>query len=305
MMRDRIYDEDRLNIFLYVISLIILIRIFQIYSNEGWTDRGLFFNGAENAPGIFFFIVNEVFKPILLARIVLYGANLRYIIFFILSSIAFFTRQPLLEFVIAFLFAQNIKNKYKLFSVVTFVVLGFAVLYVRMGMSAFDVESIRIFWADYIFVGFARLVEISPIYNFDIIYLIGNILKPIDSVFFAVDYLFQMGGSLSIGRLIGYDLRESLYLTLLDAEYNAFGTVFYSWYYLYGLPVGAFFFLLSLIVNWYSYKIFGYSSSQSYRYIFFLIFSGFLFSHFVPFIWMAPVFLAIINFKSKKYLIRK
>lgn len=276
-------------------------RLFYIATTDGWSDRADFFVDGVMAPVFSDFILNEVILSFFLIYIVIVGVKPVLILIFLAASLAYFNRSPLILMFCALLFSPNVSFQKKIIYGIAFFLASLFILYLRIGNDLFDFGKFSFFILTYPVVGIGRLLisDVSDSVNF--FHVISLLLKPLDSVFFIVDYSFNLAGEISAARFTGLELSTFRYIPFLDNSFNAFGTVVFPFIYIFGWFFGTMLFFMFLVANYFLYRISLNSATSAKRLIFMFLLSGILFSWASPFIWVLPFFFP----SHKKYRLNR
>lgn len=289
-----------IDILLSCIVFTYLYRLLIIFSSGAWHDRSQFFNGGLYAPNLLDMINNEILSGVVLVMIIMGRIRWLYVFYFLLGSLVFFTRTGIILFVLACIFspAFSIASKLKIISLGF--VLSLMILIIRFGGGIPGSDHLFLFYFTYPLIGVGRLLETSFNDSLGLINSWTLFYRPIGVLPFFYDYLFGLNGSISIERFIGRELSEFQYVSLLDGEYNAFGTILYPYFTAFGPVLGVFVFFISMTLYFLTVmSLLGCSAAV--RVCLFLVISGFLFSWVAPFVWLAPfIFILLTKIKLPK-----
>jgi len=285
------------------LELIIIFCIFYFLYNiynytvvGAWVNRGDFFNDGEFAPSLLDFIINEIIFSLVLFKIIKGEVNCLYFLFIIISALSYFTRVPLLLLAIAALVSPGLPKTLKFYIFLFSLIISFCILILRFYGNPISFNEVIIFYGKYLLVGIGALMGLRDSYEYQFIYYLPLFFRPLEVVTFTLDYIFNLGGMLSVGRYAGGILNEFSFNPLLDDYYNAFGTILYPYMIVFGpylfFPV----FFLSIAVQ-YIFVAFIFDRKIAKSYILFLLISGLIFSWNSPFIWIAPFLVKLLEIK--------
>jgi hypothetical protein len=168
------------------------------------------------------------------------------------------------------------------------------ILTIRYGGELPGIDDLMIFYIQYPFVGIGRLFVTDFDVNVNHLGALSLFFRPFGLLTFTIDYLLDLGGSLSIERYAGLLLSSVVFIPLLDNHYNAFGSVLFPYVVAYGNFFGVFVFIISISLFYFSLKLI-FNNKFAWRFLIFLAISGFLFSWNSPFIWVAPFFVRLMG----------
>jgi hypothetical protein len=265
-------------------------RLFYIVTTDGWSNRAAFFVDGAIAPGLPDFIFNEIILSFFLVYIVIIGVRPIFFLIFIATSLAYFNRSPLILMLCALFFSPNISFRNKIMYGCLFFLGSLFILYLRIDIDIFDFEKLSLFFLNYPAIGFGRLFVTTASGDVNLFHVASLLLKPLDAIFFTIDYIFNLAGEISAARFAGYELSTFRFIPFLDESFNAFGTIAFPFIYILGWFFGPILFCLFLVGNYYMYRIALNSSAAAMRLTLMLLFSGILFSWTSPFIWILPFF---------------
>lgn len=268
--------------------LLLGLNLKKIIEGDGWANRSAFFLEGDLAPTLPDFVFNEMVLPFFLLYVVIVKVRPIVVIIFIASAFAYFNRSPIILIFCALIFSPNISVRQKTVLGAVLLTITFSVLYLRAGDVIFDLDVFSLFFLTYPFVGLGRLLESSVSADVNFYHVISILIKPIDAVFFVIDYLSGLKGSLSAARFVGAELTQFVYLPLLGDSYNAFGTLLYPFIVIFGWYFGSMFFFLFIITTYYAYRIHFRQHAVALRILSLLLLTGLLFSWSSPFIWIIP-----------------
>ena len=265
-------------------------RIFNIATTDGWSNRAAFFEDGIISLGLPDFIFNSIILPFFLVYIVINGVRPIFFLIFISSSLAYFNRSPLILMFCALLFSPNISFRNKVIYGWLFFLGSIFILYLRIDNDIFDFENLSLFYLSYPAIGFGRLFVTDASVDVNLFHVASLLIKPLDTVFFVIDYFFNLAGEISASRFVGYELNTFRFIPFLDESFNAFGTIAFPFIYILGWFFGPILFSLFVVGNYYLYRIKLNSSATAMRLTLMFLFSGILFSWASPFPWILPFF---------------
>lgn len=291
-MSQKKYSENFIEqLLLYFIFFYLLVLVCNLYINNAWEDRSEFFNGGDYSPSILGMLINEFFLAYLMAKIIFIKFDKKYVLIFLLCSIVYYTRAPLILLSIVLLVTDKIKNTAKIILIILLAFFSLIILYLRFNNLS---EALRLapeFYGSYALVGIGRLFVTEINLEATLLNILSIIFRPLEFLFFPVDYFFNLEGYISAARFAGHELNEFVYIEMLDSQYNAFGSILFPYFLILGPALGTFVFCIwaffyFLMLAWWSKN-----SKSALLYMLMLGISGLLFSWCSPFIWAAPFLL--------------
>lgn len=280
--------------FVLVLIFYLSYRGYLLFVSDAWSDRSQFFIDGIYAPNIFDMLINEVFFALMLTLIILGRFRWEYIIFTLIGAVVYFTRAGIILLFIACMISSGVSRRIK---IILFVIAGVAsllILAIRFGGELPRMDDLITFYIKYPFVGVGRLIVSDFDNNVNHLGALSLFFRPFGVFTFAVDYFMGLGGSLSIERHAGQLLSGFVFIPLLDGDFNAFGSILFPYVVAYGNYFGVLVFIISMSLFYCSLK-FIFNNKFAWRFLIFLIFSGFLFSWNSPFIWIAPFFVRLLG----------
>jgi hypothetical protein len=273
---------------LYIVTIYLVFLACNFYLNNAWENRADFFEGGKYSPAIFGMLINEVFLAYLMAKIIFIKFEKKYFLIFLLCSIVYYSRAPLILLSIVLLVTNKIKNSTKVFLIILLIFLSVLILYLRFGNLLDLMRQVPEFYGGYPLVGIGRLLVTELNSEATFLNFLSIIFRPLEIVFFPADYFFNLEGHLSAARFAGNELNKFVYVEILNSSYNAFGTILFPYFLILGPALGALVFCMWAIFYFLALAAWTKDTKSTLLYMLMLGVSGLLFSWCSPFIWMAP-----------------
>lgn len=295
-MQQKKYSEILIDKYvLYLIVIYLLISMCNLYLNNAWDNRADFFLKGSYSPTIFGMLVNEIFLAYLISKIIFVKFEKKYFLIFLLCSIVYYSRAPLVLLSITLLVTNKIKNNIKIILIALLIFLSTIILYLRFGNFSDVLRQVPEFYGNYPLVGIGRLLATEVNSGATILNFIAILFRPLEIVFFPADYFFNLEGQLSAARFAGYELNKFVYVEMLDSNYNAFGTILFPYFLILGPALGTLVFCIWTIFYFFILAAWTKDTRSSLLFMLMLGVSGLLFSWCSPFIWIAPLLLQRIK----------
>ncbi len=291
-MERRRYTESCIERYaLFFVTIYLIVLACNLYLNNAWESRAEFFEGGNYSPTILGMFINEIFLSYLMAKIIFIKFDKKYVLIFLLCSIVYYSRAPLVLLSIVLLVTNKIKNLTKICLISLLIFLSAFILYLRFGNLSDIIELAPEFYGNYPLVGIGRLLatEINPGATFA--NFLSLIFRPLEVLFFPADYFFNLEGHLSAARFTGYELNKFVHVEMLDSNYNAFGTILFPYFLVLGPVLGILVFCMWAIFYFFALATWSRDARSTLLYVLMLGVSGLLFSWCSPFIWIAPFLL--------------
>ena len=212
-----------------------------------------------------------------------------------LCSFVYFSRAPLVLLSITLLITNKIKIDTKISLVALLISLSVIILFLRFGNLSDIHRYVSEFYGNYALVGIGRLATTERNSEATHLNFLSLIYRPLDILFFPVDYFFNLAGHLSAARFAGYELNKFVYVEILGSNYNSFGTILFPYFLILGPALGFLAFCIWAIFYFFALTIWTKDTRSSLLYMLMLGVSGLLFSWCSPFIWIAPFLLRRIK----------